>query len=141
MNTDPLTRVRAKQLARRMWDDGRGGWSIYAIHQYFNRRGLPVAESTVRRWAKPDYEQRESARVRRNSREQWGRLTDGRLGRRDNTPQFKLARAQALRDCGVPVGSIAKVMEFDFGDGLSEHQWRHILNRGAFPRSYERSAA
>lgn len=107
---------QAMRLAETMYDRGQGGWSIQGIQHYLTRRGVKRSWQTVKRWADPAYAEQARTNNRLKERTRWGRRTDGRLGRRDHSPDFKLARMLALHnEAGLSLSAIARLMSFDYG--------------------------
>lgn len=117
-----------------------GEWSPDEIARLFSQRGVLVSARSVRRWTDPAVERADRLSDLRQSRAK-AAARSGRLGRSDATPEFRLARMRALRGLGMSCGSIATVMNFDFGSGLSEHQVRWALETGRYPKRAARAAA
>jgi hypothetical protein len=117
---------------------GRAGWQPMQVVRLFARRGvdpLPSAQA-VRWWMKRvvNYEAAMEGQRRNKARENAER-SGGRLKTRVSTPEFKLKRMQQLAELpGMSVAAITSVMGFDFDDGLSEHQVRHALATGRYPK-------
>lgn len=131
MTTGQLTEPQAMRLAPMML---AGGWSVYGIRDYFDRRGLNRSWHTVKRWAKPEFAEQDREACRQRMREACARQSGGRIaGQGRNTPQFKLERASALRAAGLSFAAVATVMDFDYRDGISPEQWRYALERDVMP--------
>src|SRR5687767_9253809 len=111
--TRPLSIPEAMEAAQRMH---AGGWPIDSIRMYLARRGVTRGWRTVKRWADPEYAAADREETRARERLRWATARGARLGRRDQTPEFKLARIRALRARGASLDSIAVVMAFDYGD-------------------------
>lgn len=128
--------------ARRLYGDG-DAWSPYQIAELFKRRGTPVNRRTIARWVDPDAAHRQRAADAAAAAERRAERSDGRVVcLRPPTGAWKWKRAQSLRRAGAPVGAIATVMEFDFGDGVTADELRHAFDGNRPPRRWrERKAA
>lgn len=125
--------------ARRLHEAGFKDTEIVSL---FARRGVePLpAKTTVGKWVKPDRQ-----KAARSDAARWHAIRasarGGRgLGRGHERPEFKIARAQALRELGMAYKGVAIAMAFDFGGDMDEHQWRYAIRNGRFSRSYRRAA-
>jgi transposase len=111
------------------------GWSVAWI-----ARRLGVAKGTVARWVDED----RHARWMEDS-DRWHAVRAAKSGAmgmgRKQRPEFKFARMEALKAEGLSCAAIAKVMNFDFGDGLSRHQVEYALVMGRYPSSPSREVA
>lgn len=132
----------AMRLAEQMYDRGRGGWTIQGILEYLERRDVKRSWQTVRRWADPVYAEHRRSENRRKERTRWGQRTDGRLGRHDHTPEFKLARMLALHnEAGLSVSAIARLMSFDYGVEFTRHMVERAITERKLPIPWGRERA
>lgn len=118
------------------------GWLYVEICRVLKDEfGATVSPGAVRLWADPAAAERSRVNhrtfVRKRAAASTGRFTTLRAA----TPEFKLARAAGLRDQGLSYAAVTKVMNFDFAEGLTEHQWRHAIELQRVPREYRKVAA
>jgi hypothetical protein len=132
-----MTRPEAMLLVREMYGNGRNGWGITDLQRYLERHGVDVSWWTVKKWADQDYAARERQRQRLRQRQ------IQRVNRR--TPLHRLLvvdepalmeRMNQLRDAGLSVASVAKVLNLDHGLGVTEHEIRNALESGVAPRAF-----
>lgn len=113
-------------------------WNPREITELLEREfGRRPAENTVRCWVdqrfrEANYTKSNSSAAIKRAKARKGRLAHPAMTRSTNgtRPEFKLARMQALREIGLPVTQIAKVMELDFGDPMSDYKVRQALAAG-----------
>jgi hypothetical protein len=135
--SEPLTLPEAMRLAERMYDRGRGGWSIQGIQQYLARRGIERSWRTVKRWADPEFAEQDRRRLRQLGRTKWGQRTDGRVGRQDHSPDFRVARMVALHhEAQLPLSAIARIMSFDYGVAITRTMAERAIVDGRVPPPY-----
>ena len=105
---------------------------VQAVYEDTGRR---PAKSTVLGWVDPATAQHKSRldRRRHSAHSARGANTGGRLGTSRYGPRFKFARVVALRDAGLSVASIARVMSFDF-EPITRAQVEHALEVGHYPK-------
>jgi len=134
----PASTVReARELAA-------AGWKPMEIVRILARRGVDPLPSAgaVKWWLRGtlDIEAQMEAQRRHKARRSAERSGGRMLGGRPRTPEFKLARARALRAEGLSLRAVATVMSFDF-EPVSERQVRHALEAGRWPDATGENAA
>lgn len=150
-----MTRPQAVNLARQLWADGDGGWTVAEIRDYLARHGHKVVLETVRRWVDPKWAA-EFYRSRNETRRRWDRERRG-------TTEFRVLDDDARRRLGldVPVEppskltdelllalrvedrltytAIAAVARRFFGEELDEDGWRRRLYGLGAPKNPNKS--
>lgn len=112
------------------------GWGNKDVRRLLEREmGVTVAQSTMSRWLVP--EQMEAARKR------WAKYNgqraakrSARLGHPHARPEMKLTRMQALKDAGLSLADVARVMRLDFGDSFTRLQVERALRDGRYPGTF-----
>lgn len=124
----PPNQAQALATARRM---NAGGWSYAEIARYLTARGYSISDTTVGRWLDRERASRELLYDRDKERWRWALQSAGRLGRRNQTDQFKHVRIHALSGAGLSVNAIIKAMGLDYPDDepLTVHRVRCTLAR------------
>lgn len=132
---DSTTIGEARRLAE------LGGWSAYKIAKILTGRGIPVSESTVRRWIDERASELDRGRGRARMRRQRvaERAGKGCWFRPDATVEYRMARLASLAATGVSVAAVAKVMTVDFGDPLTEKEVRQVLATGRPPLKWRQT--
>jgi hypothetical protein len=74
-------------------------------------------------------------RSRQRNRAAGGGITGARLGRKEHSSEFRMARMRALRAAGLKDPQVARVMQFDYGDPMTAHMVFHAFVTGVYPRS------
>lgn len=131
-----MTRPQAVATAQRMRD---GGWTAAQIRDYLAQRGHDVTIGTVRRWADPEQARKHREDSRARSHRLRAAARGGRMGREGQSAEFRDQRLRALRDAGLSMNAIAKVMTLDFPDTpLTERQVRTALTSDRPPIAFRR---
>lgn len=129
-----ITRPQAVETARRLWDNGNGGWTIREIRDYIAERGQPVTGVTVKVWVDPEYGRKRSEGLKAAKR-RWHHATKARS---KLTPELLLA----LRvEDGLSYGAIAAIARRFFGVEMSEGQARYRLELLGAPKNPNKSRA
>ena len=132
-----ITVGEAMRRAEAMYAGGKGGWSIQGIQHYLARQGVERSWQTVKRWADPKFAERRRVETRQRERTRWGQRTDGKLGRRDHSPEFRVARIRALHsEAGLSVSALVRLMRFDYDPLLTRHEVERAVLFGVPPKRW-----
>jgi hypothetical protein len=113
----------------------QSGWTIARLLDFIEEEhGVRPHQSTVSRWLDPIQATREAHNSSVRSARRRAATTGGRHVRAGRTPEFKLARMQALRERGLTVAGIAIVMSLDY-EPITEQQVLYALDVGKFPKA------
>ena len=116
--------TRARQLA------SAECWSLREIAEILTSEGYtesPPHAATIRIWTKPDV-------ARRNAEQK-------QAFNQKASEQARLERMQRYRNAGVSYAAIARVLNVDFGAGLTEDQVRYALVTGRYPKTKKNAPA
>lgn len=116
---------------------GEAGFGPMEIVRVFSKQGIEPLPTpgAVKWWLKRalDYEAHMESQ-RRNKARKNASKSGGRLLTKPRSPEFKVLRIQALADRRVSATTIATLMEFDFGEPLTEAQVRYAIRTGRYPK-------
>jgi hypothetical protein len=111
------------------------GWSIAQLLDFIEREhGFRPHQSTISRWLDPAQRARDARTNERRAARRRAEETGGRHLRAGQTPEFKIARVQALRRGRLSFDAIAVVMSLDY-EAINGEQIRHALAVGHYPKS------
>lgn len=100
------------------------------------REGMPVAQSTLKRWADPEFHRAEIERAARNGRQ---RRATNRRPAACYTEEFKVERMRELRDRGLSFAAIGQVAAVWWGDELPDDAVSRILGSIDGRRAYRKT--
>jgi len=112
------------------------GWTLKEIQRLHEREtGVRISTHTINRWTNPSEAAKHNARSRKWKRIKLNESITGRMPGANTrlSGDFKLIRAGALRDLGVPLPSIARMMNFDFREDITARQLERALETGEWP--------
>jgi hypothetical protein len=118
--------VKVMRFAQRMDEEGKTNAEIRAG---LARLGYWPSRDTVVRWVDPEHAEYTRVRQRRGRRPHISRRRAWR---------YRLDRLRALRELELSYTALAKLMNFDFGLELTEHQVRSILREWVGERTVQR---
>lgn len=112
------------------------GWSVYATARLMRAEGMPVAQSTLKRWADPKFHRAEIERAARNGRR---RRAVSRQPARSYTDEFKVERMRELRERNLSLLAIGQVAAVWWGEELTDEAVGRILGSTDGRRAYRKA--
>lgn len=126
-----------RELAVRLRDER--GWGARTIWRTLVQSGVQVAESTVNEWVDPAACERRRAAGRMAARRKEAarrRASSAPWLRRDATVEYRMVRIEALVDSDIPLDAIGRLLQLDFGTGLTATEIERVLETGEPPKRW-----